>query len=97
MGVVSYIIGFAVLAVIVYYVAVGIFLLFKEFIPFLWDAFRYERKGICPQCHQKYSRQQVRLANDQTYGGPVIWQNVCPNGHVGMKHGDRRFADWADH
>lgn len=93
MNVGDWLIGVPIALGILYFIGVGIFLLIRELVPFVYAAFRYERKGICPQCRQPYTRQEVRLA-DQMYGPSVTWQNVCPNGHVGMTRGNRRFAEW---
>ena len=60
----------------------------------LYRGIRYERQGICPDCKMPYVHRKVKLASDQMYGTGEIWQYVCPNGHVGMQHGNRRFADW---
>jgi hypothetical protein len=89
----DWLIGVPVALAILYFLIVGLILVVRELVPFVYHAFKHERKGICPECRQPYTRQQVQLA-DQTYGPSATYQNVCPNGHVGMTHGNRRFADW---
>jgi hypothetical protein len=95
MSVLDWIVGVPILLGILYYLGVGVILIVTELVPFLWDTFVYERRGVCPRCRLKYLAQQSRIT-DQTFGEAFITRYVCPNGHVGMEHGNRRFADWAD-
>lgn len=90
----DWIIGVPIVLGVAYFLVVGVILVVKELAPFTYGAFRWERKGICPDCKLPYVSKQERLANDQTYGAGTTWRNVCPNGHLGMVHGNRRFADW---
>lgn len=90
----DWLIGVPIALVILYYLIVGVILVVTELIPFVYRTFRYEHRGYCPECHAKYVSREAQLA-DQTYGSAAVYQNICPNGHVGMTHGNRRFADWA--
>jgi hypothetical protein len=88
------VIGLVVLAFIAVYTFGFIWTFLFEFIPTTYRAIRYERHGVCGKCHERYVHTTSRSV-DQTYGADRVTQDVCPNGHVSLVHGNRHHADWA--
>lgn len=93
--VVGYVIGGLILLMIVLWLLSGLGVLGKLFTVDTYRALRYERHGICGICKQPYTAYRAKTA-DQAYGPDQVTQGVCPNGHVSILRGNRRFADWAD-
>lgn len=86
--------GIVVLLLILYYFLGFVGGTVWVFTVELYRALRYDRHGVCYKCKQRYVEKVVRHA-DQTYGADEVSQWVCPNGHVSLIHGNRRYADWA--
>lgn len=87
------IIGWVIVGLILLYLVTGMTELGKFFTVDAYRALRYERKGICGQCKQPYETRVTKPA-DQMYGPDEVSQRVCPNGHVSLIQGNRRFAEW---
>lgn len=87
------VIGVVILAAILLYTVAGVAGLGKFLTVDAYRIFRYERRGICGQCKLPYD-QQVSKPADQMYGPDHVERLTCPNGHVSLLRGNRRFAEW---
>lgn len=87
----SYVVGFAVLAVIAWYVFAGLAWLVTDLLPETYRALRYDRRGVCYKCKQPF---QEQVAGPQ--GTSSVTQGVCVCGNRSLPRGNRSWTDWAD-